>query len=65
MRISVRFFVWKPLTCQTRPVKRVGDNQVVKIWRILFPGRNKKIQFQEDTIKMQEPLHTMFCIPKY
>jgi hypothetical protein len=35
--MDVLFFVWEPLACQAWPVEGMGDNQVVEVWRVLFP----------------------------
>ena len=38
---GVQFFVGKPLTSQARPVKCMGDYNVIEIWCILLPKKPK------------------------
>ena len=60
--MDVRFFVRKPLACQTWPVEGMSNDNVVEIWRILLPTMG--VNDSASTAIACTMLHTMFCIPK-
>lgn len=56
----VRFFVRKPLTCQTRPIQRMRDHNIIQIWRVFLPAARGEVSNGKEEDGMRSQHHVLY-----